>query len=118
MSKSIKAVLAESPDFAEFWKHYPKKRDWPKAYRAWCKLAPSEDDRAAILADIERRRESDEWRKAGGAYIPYPATYLNGRRWEDGEGIDAGAPASGRLPTMGSFDTDDFFAEALRRSYG
>lgn len=110
MSESIKAVLAESPDFAEFYKAYPKKKDWPKAYRAWCKLAPSEDDRAAILADIERRRESDEWRKAAGAYIPYPATYLNGRRWEDGAGDDA--------PEVGSFDTDDFFREALRRSYG
>ncbi len=97
MSKSIKAVLAESPDFAEFWKHYPKKRDWPKAYRAWCKLAPSEDDRAAILADTERGRKSGRYHhhfvvECKGASVSrdeledlWTRGRVNSRRYQPGE---------------------------------
>ena len=38
-----------------------------------------------ILRDIESRVSSDDWKKEGGKYVPNPATYLNQRRWEDGE---------------------------------
>jgi hypothetical protein len=36
-----------------------------------------------ILADVEAKKRTQDWKKDGGKYIPYPATYLNGKRWED-----------------------------------
>ena len=38
-----------------------------------------------MLAALERQRASDQWRKEGGRFIPLPATWINGRRWEDEE---------------------------------
>ena len=35
------------------------------------------------MAAIEVAKESADWKKEGGKYIPYPATWLNNRRWED-----------------------------------
>ena len=32
---------------------------------------------------LEVQKQSQQWRKDGGQYIPMPATWLNGRRWED-----------------------------------
>jgi anti-sigma factor RsiW len=38
---------------------------------------------AVILADVERRKNLPDWKKDGGQFVPNPATYINGRRWED-----------------------------------
>lgn len=67
--------------FDAFWSLYPKKKDKHKAEQKWNKL--TEADRQAILDDLPKRKETREWKKEGGQYIPYPTTYLNGRRWED-----------------------------------
>ena len=32
---------------------------------------------------LAKWRNSDEWAEDGGRYIPHPATWLNGERWED-----------------------------------
>ena len=37
----------------------------------------------AILAGIEKQKQSAQWTKDGGQFIPHPATWLNGCRWED-----------------------------------
>ena len=42
-----------------------------------------------MLAALEQQRQSHDWQKEGGRYIPYPATWLNQGRWEDEVGIDA-----------------------------
>ena len=60
---------------------------------AWLKLRPGGALVAEILAAVERQRGSPAWEKDGGRYIPNPATWLHGRRWED-EVTDA---ALGRL---------------------
>lgn len=81
----IEPVTAEPIGFASFWSVYPKKTAKPnalKAYRA-AKMKTGEID--SILTDIETRKQSDDWTKENGKYIPNPATYLNQRRWEDGE---------------------------------
>ena len=37
----------------------------------------------AVLAALEWQVQQPAWTKDGGAYIPHPATWLNGARWED-----------------------------------
>jgi hypothetical protein len=36
-----------------------------------------------IIASVRKWKASDQWNKENGQYIPYPATWLNKRRWED-----------------------------------
>ena len=36
-----------------------------------------------LLNALERQKQSPAWKKDGGQYIPHPATWLNGHRWED-----------------------------------
>ena len=69
--------------FARFWAAYPKKRSKGQAEKAWAKLQPDEQLVETMLAAIERAKTSEEWRKEGGRYIPYPATWLNAKGWED-----------------------------------
>ena len=69
--------------FDHFWYEYPKKVAKPDAVRAWGKLKPDEALSAEIYRGLTRWKNSDEWSRDGGRYIPHPATWLNGRRWED-----------------------------------
>lgn len=36
-----------------------------------------------MLVALARQRNSDDWQRDDGRYIPHPTTWLNGRRWED-----------------------------------
>lgn len=69
--------------FAEFWNDYPRKVARPKALQAWKKLMPDAQTLQAILCAVERDKRSDQWQRNSGQFIPHPATWLNGRRWED-----------------------------------
>jgi hypothetical protein len=67
-------------DFESFWAAYPKKEGKKDAESAWQKVdAPV----AVILAAVAKRARSDDWMKAKGQFVPLPATYLRGKRWED-----------------------------------
>lgn len=73
-----------SPDlFERFWKAYPVKKAKEKARRAWRKLHPDLALCRKMSAALELDKQSDDWKRDGGRYIPHPSTWLNGRRWED-----------------------------------
>jgi len=38
---------------------------------------------AQILKAIAVQRQSEQWQRDRGQYIPHPATWLHQRRWED-----------------------------------
>ena len=69
--------------FARFWSLYPRKQGKKKAREAWYKLAPSMALCRRMSAALKAQMRSEEWTRDGGRYIPYPATWINGRRWED-----------------------------------
>lgn len=69
--------------FDRFWEAYPRRQGKEAARKAWAKIRPDDALLAEMLAALERQRASDQWRKDGGQFIPLPATWLNGRRWED-----------------------------------
>ena len=85
--------------FNQFWSSYPKHIAKQSAVKAFEKLKPDEKLLEAMLKAIERQKESKQWEKDGGAFIPYPATWLNQRRWED------------ELPQV---ETDNVFLQMLR----
>lgn len=69
--------------FAQFWAAYPKRKDKAKAQKAFAKLHPNEQLLAEILAALDWQKQSPDWLKDGGQFVPYASSYLNGRRWED-----------------------------------
>ena len=69
--------------FDEFWAAYPKKKAKEDARKAWAKLKPDEALGKAIIKAVEDAKKTKDWQKEKGKYIPHPATYLNGKRWED-----------------------------------
>ena len=72
-------------DFSVFWLAYPKKQDKQNALKAWKKLNPDAETQRKMILAIQAQRDSPQWQKDGGQFIPMPSTWLNGRRWEDEE---------------------------------
>ena len=74
---------AQETWFERFWKAYPRKVNRVGARKAFDKIKPDEALLEKIIAAIGKQIESEQWTKDGGQYIPHPATWLNGHRWED-----------------------------------
>ncbi len=90
--RTEKPTVTEDPleGFERFYKLYPRKQKRPAAESAWKKLAPNADLQQQILTALAKQATSIDWLKSGGQFIPHPASWLNGKRWED-EVISAGA---------------------------
>ena len=71
-----------SADFAAWYAAYPRKRAPGDAWKAWqaIRARPALPD---LLAALEWQRKSADWLRDRGQFVPYPATYLRGRQWED-----------------------------------
>ena len=69
--------------FDEFWEIWPKRKAKQDAVKAWKKLKVTSELFEVMRHAIERGMQSNDWQKDGGSYIPNPATWLNGKRWED-----------------------------------
>lgn len=70
-------------EFEVFWKAYPKKRSKGDAEKVWRKINPDTKLLQKMLSTIEKAKQTWDWRKEKGQYIPYPATWLNAKGWED-----------------------------------
>ncbi|WP_040683197.1 hypothetical protein [Thermosinus carboxydivorans] len=46
-------------------------------------MRPDEALFAEIIAGLEKAVACHDWLKDGGRFIPYPATWLNAKGWED-----------------------------------
>jgi hypothetical protein len=78
--KETKKIIRNDKNFDSFWSAYPVKKGKGNAEKSWEKLKP---DLQAVLTAIEAQKKTDQWTKDKGKFIPYPATWLNGKRWED-----------------------------------
>lgn len=73
----------EPPAFSSFWLRYPRKRGKQAALAVWTKLRVGVALAERIFAAVERDCVSPEWVRDGGRFIPEPAKWLRGKRWED-----------------------------------
>jgi len=76
--------IAQNADaFAEFWSCYPRKKSKAGARKVWDrkKLGGALFDK--VIAGLESAKQSEDWKKDDGKFIPYPAKWLNGECWED-----------------------------------
>ena len=78
---SARSQAGSVDDFEAFWKTYPLKVAKQDAKKAWKKLKAAE--LPALFKGLEAWKQSEQWTKEGGQYIPHASTFLNGRRWED-----------------------------------
>lgn len=69
--------------FNRFWALYPRKGKKQAARRAWDKLKPDRALCSQMSRALKAQMRSEDWQREGGRYIPYPSSWLNGRRWED-----------------------------------
>jgi hypothetical protein len=72
--------------FQEFYARYPKKKSPADAERAWRnkRLANHFEK---IMEDLEQRERQDPQWKRSNPFVPYPASYLNSRAFEDEEKV-------------------------------
>lgn len=78
--KKVPSDCAKNEDFMAFYNAYPKHSGREDAYRAWNQVKP---DKQAVLEAISWQRKSKDHLDREPTYIPLPATWLRGRRWED-----------------------------------
>lgn len=69
--------------FLNFWKEYPRKVAKQPALKAFIKLKPDDELFEHMMSSLAKQRDSPSWKENGGKFIPYPATWLNQKRWED-----------------------------------
>ena len=109
IKKYIKKCSCAS--FESFWSEYPRKISKQAALKAWNKLNPDKALLNRILSALKIQTKSEQWIKDNGQYIPYPATWLNGMRWQDEpereehEPIYENNKAAERILTLDDFES-------------
>ena len=73
-----------SKDFDIFWNSFPKKKKKEDARKAWNTTRPNIEE---VLKALEWQKQSPEWFKQGGQFIPYPATWIRSHSWEDEKSV-------------------------------
>jgi hypothetical protein len=87
-AKQGKNMPTEDPEFEQFWKLYPRKCSKGDARKAWIQTSKIRPPFAQLLKAIYAARASEQWKKDAGSFIPYPATWLRGERWDDQLEVD------------------------------
>ena len=77
---SARPPRLSNEDFETFWKAFPRKESKSQAKKSFAKVTASLDE---LLNALEAQKQTDQWRRDNGQYIPYASTWLNQRRWED-----------------------------------
>lgn len=83
VKKSKGDTMCAHVPFSEFWILYPKKQAKAAAEKAYLKIKPDRALFEKMKKALEAQKASFDWQKESGRYIPLPATWLNGKRWED-----------------------------------
>ena len=78
----------ETTDFDAFWKAYPRKVGKAAARKAWRITAKTRPVLTEVLNAINAQKQTDQWAKDGGQFIPHPSTWLNQGRWDDDTVVD------------------------------
>lgn len=69
--------------FEAFWQAYPKKKNKGSAEKWFKTHKPSKELVDVMLNKIEQQKDTNDWKKNNGQFIPYPSTWLNAKKWED-----------------------------------
>lgn len=67
--------------FLQFWSIYPKKVDKKGSFRAFKNIPKLKEQFPGIIKALEIQKDSDQWTKNHGQFIPNPTTYIHQERW-------------------------------------
>lgn len=70
-------------NFEWWWSEYPRKVGKLDAMRAWKQTSDVHPEIEKMIAILDKQANSNDWHKDGGAFIPYPASYLRAGRFLD-----------------------------------
>jgi hypothetical protein len=68
--------MTDEQAFMEWYKHYPKKKAVGDAKKAWGQVKKDRIALEEMIKILKLQCQQEDWRKGGGQFIPYPATYL------------------------------------------
>jgi len=69
--------------FERFWKEYPRKIAKSVAFKSFVKINPDDNLFKTMIEKLVAYKETEQWQKDKGRFIPHPATWLNQERWQD-----------------------------------
>ncbi len=95
--------------FDMFWSVYPKKVGKQAARKAFEKVPGSAYPK--LIPAVEEQKQSLQWQREGGRFIPNPATWLNQGRWDD-------EVAGGREKSRAAQELDESYAMMRRWADG
>ena len=118
-TRSTRVERETDPGFARFYSAYPRKVGKVEAEKAWKSqkiLSPEDLDR--VMTGLERWQQH-EWVGKERQFIPHPATWLRGRRWNDDPSSGSGngaivAPGASNAATEARLR----WVETLRKASG
>lgn len=92
---SLAAPAHENSGFDAFWEVFPRKVGKFMARKAWGKIPGIEDHILEVIEAVEAWKQTEQWQDA--QFIPYPATFLNQRRWQDEVPVQGGTKNEQRI---------------------
>lgn len=69
--------------FDRWYASYPRKVKRAEAETAWQNLNPDDALTDHMISVVGLWATSKDWTKEDGRFVPYPASWLNGKRWQD-----------------------------------
>lgn len=79
----VNEPIDQASAFDSFWSAYPRKVGKKAALTKWKQINPNDALIAKIMQAVESHKQSDDWTRDNGKYIPHPSTWLNQGRWDD-----------------------------------
>lgn len=76
-------ISFEETAFNQFWNAYPKKVNKKGCFTSFKRIKNLKNELPLILDAVERFKNSKQWQKDNGQFIPNPQTFINQERWKD-----------------------------------
>lgn len=70
-------------NFELFWSVYPNKKSKKTAFEKFKRIDFKKTSFESIIISLEKQKQSDDWTKNGGQYVPMPQTWIFNERWTD-----------------------------------
>lgn len=70
-------------NFELFWSAYPNKKSKKPAFEKFKRIDFKKTSFESIMISLEKQKQSDDWTKNGGQYVPMPTTWIFNERWAD-----------------------------------
>lgn len=79
-------------DFEQLWNAYPQARRgrYEEAKAAFRDSIPGEQEAEQALSNLTIWKQSDQWNKAGGQYVPYLSNWLTRGTWHETPPVPTG----------------------------